>query len=82
MIPVGKTKHKTIIINRSVFIIREMLEAYMNYYCDTPEEIQEKIQEIINIIDDKYMPMPEHENDIELFDSIYKITYKYAEYLE
>lgn len=82
MIPVGKTKYKTIMINRSCLVIREMLEAYINYYCDTPKEIQEKLQEIINLIDDKYMPMPEHENDIELYDEIYKLTYKYVEYLK
>lgn len=82
MIPKGPTKYKTIIVNRSVFIIREMIEAYTTYYCDTPEEIQNKLQEIINIIDEKYIPMPEHENDLELYDEIYKITYKYAECLE
>lgn len=82
MIPKGPTKYKTIIINRSVLIIREMIEAYTTCYCNIPEEIQNKLQEIINIIDEKYLPMPEHENNINLYDEIYKITYKYTECLK
>ena len=82
MIPKGPKKKKTIIINRSVLIVVEILTCLIYTYSIIPKEIREKIQEIINLIYDKYIPFPEHENDVELYDEIYKITYEYAEYLK
>ena len=75
-------KYKTIKVDISVIAIRETLMALNDYFCSTPDEIKDKIQEITNLIDDKYMPLPEHEKEIDILEDIYKLTYKYVEYLE
>lgn len=78
----SKTKYHTLEVDASLIVIRETIEAFSVYFNCTPEEISKKLQEIINLIDNKYMSLPECENDLEVYSEKYELTYEYAECIE
>ena len=74
-------KIKDVILPRSVLVTFETLQSFYDTFMDYPDELKNKIHDLLFWIDEKYFFMPDSEFGCEIINDNYKIVYEYKEFL-